>query len=143
MSPSVFQQFLALATSHQWLPLAILVVGLLVSWTRDTSKFPINIPARFQPLVALVLGTIYAVLQAVSSGTAWHTAIENGLLMAMSSAGFAQLLVNTVFNGKLPSWLSWLTAVDPALVAAKKAGKVISAPLFGRSKVVVETAKAA
>lgn len=143
MSLATIQQLLALATSHQWLPLAILVVGLLVSWTSNTSKFPINIPARWQPLVTLGLGTLYAILQAVVSGTAWEIAVENGLIMAMSSAGFSQLIVNSVFNGTLPSWLSWLTLVDPNLVAAKKAGKMIHSPVFGRARILPAIPKAA
>lgn len=132
-------QILTLATGHKWLPLAIVVVGLLVSWTSDTSKFPVNIPDRYKPLVAIVLGQAYAVLEAVQGGSSWTTAVGHGVLVALSSAGLANLISTTIFNGNVPSWLSWVTALDPKRVAAKKAG-LLKAPLFGRAQIVQKAA---
>jgi hypothetical protein len=135
MSLDQIMEIFKLATGHQWLPLAILVVGYLVNLTSDTGKFPLNIPDRFKPLIALVLGQVYAVLEAVYGGSPWGTAVGHGLIATLAATGFAHILLNAVFNGTLPKWLAWLNFVDPTLVQAKKMGRLV-APLWGKKSVV-------
>jgi hypothetical protein len=142
MSLDTIMQIFKLATGHQWLPLAILVVGYLVTAMGDTTKLPINIPDRFKPLLALLLGQLYAVLEAVYGGSPWGTAISHGILVALSSVGFLHLLVNAIFNGTLPKWLAWLAFIDPTLTQAKKASTLV-APVFGRAFVKAPAMKTA
>lgn len=128
------QQLSTLFTGHQWLGIAIVVVGWLVSLTSDTSKLPLNIPDRFKPLIALLFGQLYAVLEAIQSGEDWKTAVAHGIVAALSATGFSTIIVNTIFNGTLPKALAWLSAIDPKLVQAKKLGLLI-APVWGKKTI--------
>lgn len=128
------QQISTLVTGHQWLGIAIVLVGWAVSLTSDTSKLPLNIPDRFKPLIALLFGQLYAVLEAIQSGEDWKTAVAHGIVAALSATGFSTIVVNTIFNGTLPKWLSWVSVIDPKLVQAKKLGLLV-APLWGKKTI--------
>jgi hypothetical protein len=130
----VFMQAAADFTGHKWMALAIVVIGYLVLLTKNTSKFPINIPARFKPLVVIVLGQGYAVLEAINGGSPWKTAVSHGVWVAFGSMGIFDVIVNSIFNGKLPKWLAWLSFVDPKLTAACEAG-TLQAPLVGKKTI--------
>lgn len=135
MDPNSIMQALTLAMGHQWMPLAVLVVGWLVMACSDTSKLPISIPDRFKPLLVLVLGQVYAVLEAVQGGSAWQAAVWHGLVVAFTTMGLFDVLVKAIFNGNLPTWLQWVTLIDPSLAALKRVGPLPAAPLFGFRKV--------
>lgn len=122
-------------TGHQWMPLAILVIGFLTTTLSDTSKLPVSIPDRWKPVLVVVLGETYAVLIDHQGGTAWLPSIWHGVVTAFSAMGLFDLVVNSLFNGNLPKWLAWLALIDPKLVAAKNIG-ALKAPLVGKAVVL-------
>jgi hypothetical protein len=124
-------------TGHQWMPLAILIIGYLVTLTSDVSKFPVTVPARWKPVIVLVLGQAYAVLQNINGGEKWQSAVYHGLLTSFATMGLFDLVINGIFNGNLPKWLAWLAFFDKKLVAAKAQGATIDAPLVGTRKTSV------
>jgi hypothetical protein len=120
-------------TGHKWMPLAILVIGYLVTLTSDTSKFPVNIPDKWKPVVAIVLGEVYSTLIAISDGTNWKAAVWHGLVTAMATSGLFDLVINGFFNGNLPKWLKWIAFIDPKLISAKEKGTLV-APAVGKAR---------
>lgn len=129
-------------TGHQWIPLAILVVGWLTSMFSDVSNFPVNIPDRWKPVVVIVLGQAYAVLEAIQGGSAWKTAVTHGLVVSFTTMGLFDLLVKAVFNGNIPSWLQVVSLFNPKLVSLKAEGKGFIRPLVGFWHSPSETKKA-
>lgn len=99
-------QLIALIESHAWLAVAILCVGFLVRLTAKDSKFPVNIPEAWQPVLVLALGTLADVLQEVSSGKPWKAAVNPALVIAL-----AVLVAKAYYHGNEPAWLKWLALV--------------------------------
>lgn len=120
-------------TGHKWLPLAILVVAWLVAACSDTSKLPISIPDRYKPVAVIVLGQVYAVLQAITGGVPWKRAVWNGLVTAFGAMALFDVIVKTIWQGHPPAWLAKFTFIDPKLVEAKKSVG-LTTKFFGGSK---------
>lgn len=134
--------FVADFQGHKWLPLAVLLIGYLTTLMSDTSKFPINIPDRWKPVLVVGLGQVYAVLTAASGGDTWSHAVWSGAVAAFGTMGLFDLLVRAIFNGNLPKWLAWLAVIDSNLASAKKAGVTLTSNVFGRTKLVAPVPKA-
>lgn len=93
--------FLDLIAKHQWVGLAALVIGLMVRLLKEDSTFPpFAIPARWRPLLAMGLGVVSGVLQAVSTGTRWHDAILGGLVSAFVAIAGHDAIVGSIRDGK-------------------------------------------
>jgi hypothetical protein len=120
-------------TGHKWLPAAVVLIGWLTTLLSDTSKFPITIPDRWKPMAVLILGQVYATVQAVAGGVTWPHAVWGGLVAAFGTMGLFDVVVKAIFQGQLPKWLQWLAAIDPNLVAAKRSVGLTS-QFFGRAK---------
>lgn len=106
--------------AHKWLPLAVLVVGVLTRALKDDTKLPINIPARWQPVVVLAFSFAYAALQAYASGAPWQTAVKDAATIAVVTMGAFDILVKAVFNGNdAPAWLSFLLKEADAYVTSE------------------------
>ncbi|MDB4994369.1 MAG: hypothetical protein JWM74_1801 [Myxococcaceae bacterium] len=79
----------ALVVAHSWIPLLALIVFAVVRLLKSDTKIPINIPPRFRPVLAVVLGSIGGVLDHVASGTPWKQAMING-----ATGGVLAILAN-------------------------------------------------
>ncbi len=101
---------LGLVHQHAWLALAVLAMGFLARVMKDDTKLPFfNIPARWQSVLVLVLGQVYAGLQAVFGGMPWTTAMTQGLIAAFLTMGLFDLIVKAVLDGRdMPTFLAWL-----------------------------------
>lgn len=102
--------------SQMWMGVAIIAIGTVTRLLKDDTKIPINIPARWQPVVTLLLGQLYAVLQAVQGGMAWKDAIIQGFQVAFVTMGLFDLVIKALFGGKdMPAPLVGLlkTSGDP------------------------------
>ena len=84
-----YAQLLALAQTHQWLALAVLIIGWITEMSRPESKFPINIPDRFRPLFASIVGAIYGVLLLRQQGDTWQTAMIDGFKSVFGTPAMA------------------------------------------------------
>jgi len=112
----VWTTFVAFVASKQWMPMAILVIGYLVRLTSQQSKFPLNIPTRWQPIVVLALGQVYAVMVSVSGGGAWGPSALHGLEVAVWTMGLFDVVVKAVWNGNTPPWLSVIWGMVQPLI---------------------------
>jgi hypothetical protein len=74
----------SLVQGHRWIPLAALVIhGLTRALKSDRVPAPLDrIPPAARPGVALGLGALAGVLDHVTGGTPWGTALLAGLLAA-------------------------------------------------------------
>src|ERR1700722_2842840 len=104
-------------TQKKRMALAVIVIGFLHVLFSNSSSFPVNIPQRFRPLIVIVLGEGYAVIEAVSSGEMSLPAVEHGLLLAFTTMGLAEVLTPLICPNGLPSWLKWIQ--QPALVPSE------------------------
>lgn len=109
-------------SGHKWLPLAVVVISYLVSLTNDWSKFPVTVPDRWKPVVALALGQAYAVLSATAGGTPWKLAVRDGVIAAFVTMGAYDVVVKALYGDKpIPRWLAWLSLgkMDHPAIAKK------------------------
>jgi hypothetical protein len=103
MDPDFITQLLALAKAHSWVALAALVIGLLVRLVRDDSTvawFPITIPSRWRPLIALGLGIVSGILNALVAKVDWPAAIVGGVVSAVTAMGGHAIVINALRNGR-------------------------------------------
>jgi hypothetical protein len=103
MDPDFLTQLLALAKAHSWVALAALVIGLLVRLVRDDSTvawFPVTIPSRWRPLIALGLGIVSGVLNQLVLKVDWATAIVGGIVSAVTAMGGHAVVINALRNGR-------------------------------------------
>lgn len=101
----------SLLTAHHYLPIAVIVIGYLTRLTSDMSKFPINVPTDYQPVVVVVLGQVYAAIVAVSGGASWKDAVISGLATSLFTMGLFDLVIKAIFKGKEPAWLARLALI--------------------------------
>lgn len=93
--------FLDLIAKHQWVGLAALVIGFVVRLLKEDSRFPpFALPARWRPLLAMGLGVVSGILQAVSTGTPWRDAILGGLVSAFVAIAGHDAIVGSLRDGK-------------------------------------------
>jgi hypothetical protein len=103
MDADFITQILALAKAHSWVALAALIIGLLVRLVRDDSTvawFPITIPSRWRPLIALGLGMVSGVLNQLIAKVDWPSAIVGGVVSAVTAMGGHAILINALRNGR-------------------------------------------
>jgi len=114
MDPS---QLLDLLTSHNYLALAVVLIGWSVQMLGPDSKFPLTIPLIAgrdpKPLIVAVLSMAYAVVVAVSGGSSWADALKHGALTGLLTMGLFDLVVKFAFNGNVPAWLNALALIFP------------------------------
>ncbi len=99
---------LVLVESHAWLAIAVLCVGYLVRLTGKDSRFPLDIPEQWQPVLVLGLGVLADVLQEVSAGKSWKAAVNPALVIAV-----IVLALKAYYRGREPAWLRWVALVAP------------------------------
>lgn len=114
-------QTILLGNSNVALAVAVMVVGAIVRLLKDDTKFPIDIPARWQPVVTVFIGQVYAVLQAIAGGVDWKVAVGAGLKVAFVAMGLFDLVVKALLNGHdAPWWLGWLLKSADVQTGQKK-----------------------
>jgi hypothetical protein len=91
-----------LAKDHSWPLLAAIVVGFLVRLVKE-ERVPINVAPRFRPLLAVALGMVSAICEAVILKTPILTAAIGGFGSAVIAIGGHDVLVEAIFGGKEPS----------------------------------------
>lgn len=69
------------ASKGSWVAVAALVTWALIA-AMKSDRIPINIPPRARPIIALVLGQVFAVLSAVMGGVSWPAAVVSGVAAA-------------------------------------------------------------
>jgi len=95
--------------SVKWVPVAVASIAWLTSLTSDWSRFPLEVPDRWKPVVVMVLGQVYAVLLAILAGVPWKEAAWQGVVTSVATMGTFDLLSKAVWGDDPPPWArAWL-----------------------------------
>lgn len=73
------EALVALVMAHKWVALTVVAIGALVRLTKEDTVVPIDVPARWRPLLAFFLGQASAVLEHLAAGAPWGAAVVDGL----------------------------------------------------------------
>lgn len=123
MTPDEIMQAFA---DGKWLLLAIAAITYVTRLTAPDSKFPLHIPTRWAPLVALALGQVLAALQVVAGGTTAPRAIFNGAVVSFISMGSFDVVAKAVMGDK--EWPQWLKALAFVFDRQRATAKTPSVP---------------
>lgn len=94
-------QIIALLLAHQWVVASSVVIGALVRLQKNGKlTLPWTIPARYRPLLALGLGLVSGMLEAVIAGTPWSSAIVGGLVSAAMAGLGHGVVIEALRNGR-------------------------------------------
>lgn len=94
------EQILDMWKSGGWVPFAALAVGLIVRVTKEDTKLPIDIPAKWRPMVAIVAGALLGAFEKVIAGGAWKDALLGGAAAAVLAIAGHYLGVDVARGGK-------------------------------------------
>lgn len=92
-----------LIEDHAWLPLASMVIYALTRLIKDdrfVAWFPITIEPRYRSWFAVALGVASGVLQALTTGAKWPTAMVGGLISAYTAISGHDLIVESLRKGR-------------------------------------------
>lgn len=113
MDQTEISNALMLLAGRKWLLLFILIIGWFTRLFSDKSRFPAEVPARWRPVIVLVLAQCYSTATAIDKGIPWRTAVVQGLIVAFMAMGLFDLVVKAFFNGNEPRWIAWLALIFP------------------------------
>lgn len=78
------EALLALVLAHKWIAVSAIVIGVLVRLAKeDVTTIPVVVPAKWRPLLAVVLGQLSAVLEHLAAGAPWGTAVVDGVIASV------------------------------------------------------------
>lgn len=102
MTPTEIDIVVSLVTGQKWLMASIIVIGLLVRLSKSdvAQRWLTPVPARYRPLVALVLGVASGILEAVAAGTPWLAALLRGLLAAAVAMAGHDVVIEGLLGGR-------------------------------------------
>lgn len=90
----------ALVIKHQWVPLAMVVIGLVIRLLKSDTKIPVTIPPRARAVTALLLGVVAAGLHRVQSGVEWQQAIFESIVAALLAIAGHNVVIDGLRGGK-------------------------------------------
>jgi hypothetical protein len=93
----------ALAKSHNWIPLTAVVVAALIRVAksdRAVAWFPVAVSPRWRAWAALLLGVALGVLQKLATGGTWLEAIVGGLVAGQVAISGHELVVEGLRKGR-------------------------------------------
>src|SRR5574338_298624 len=93
-------QLIALVIAHKWIAVAAVLIGAIVRALKQDTPIPITIVAKYRPWLALGLGQVSGVLQALSTGTPWKEALVGGLVSSVVAILGHDLVIESMRNGK-------------------------------------------
>lgn len=94
------QAVVDMVAKRAWVPLAALVVGLIVRLLKSDTKVPIDVPPRVRVWLALGLGVLSGVLEAVATGRAWGDAIVGGVVSAALAILGQNVVIDSLRGGR-------------------------------------------
>jgi len=109
---SLFLQVWTLAKSHNYLALAVVVIGWLARMLKKDSRFPLTVPERWRPFAVVLLGLAYGALVAVSGGEPWPEALRDGFEAALFAMGLYAVVIKAALGGNPPRFLALLALVS-------------------------------
>lgn len=88
-------------TAIAWFSLTAIVIGGIVRLLKSDTPLP-TVPPRLRPWLALGLGLLAGVLQAVTTGTPWLQALGSGFSAAVTAITGHELVVESLRGGVEP-----------------------------------------
>src|ERR1019366_6133912 len=91
--------------SHQYVALAVLLAAYVRRLCASDSKFPISLPAAWQPVATAAVGACYGGLVAYQGGLSVDAALLS-TVMAAGAMGLADMILVAIFADptKAPAW---------------------------------------
>jgi hypothetical protein len=77
------EALLALILAHKWIAASSILIGAIVRLVKSDTILPVDVPAKWRPLLAIVLGQVAAVLEHLAAGASWGTAVANGVIASV------------------------------------------------------------
>lgn len=96
MDPKLFLEALK---GHTWPIVAAFLVGLIVRYLKSPA-FPLDIPVRYRPLLAVALGVLSGASEAVIAGTPLVDALVGGLFSAGAAIVGHDVLIEGARGGR-------------------------------------------
>jgi hypothetical protein len=95
-----FSQLLALLAERKWIPLSALVVWMVVRLLKSDTKIPVDIPPRWRPVLAVVLGVAASSLDKIAEGGDWRKVAPEGLAVGVIAILVQVFGVDVLRGGK-------------------------------------------
>lgn len=85
-----------------WVAAAALIIGAVVRYLKTDSPLPawLHVPPGWRPWLAVALGIVAGVLDAVAMGTPWADAVAKGVLAAVGAMAGHHLVIEKGRGGK-------------------------------------------
>ncbi|WP_394847415.1 hypothetical protein LZC95_08110 [Pendulispora brunnea] len=96
---STIEEVIGLALDHKWVPVAALIIGAIIRVLKSARPIGI-VPPAWRPWLALALGAVAGVLQAVLAGSSWTKAVTDGLVAAMTAIAGHDLVIESLRGGR-------------------------------------------
>jgi len=96
------ETIITLIMSHQWLALSVVLIGVTVRLlkTERAQRWLVAIPPRYRPLLAVGLGIVSGILEAIAAGTPWIEALLRGLLAAVVAMAGHDVIIEGLLGGR-------------------------------------------
>ncbi|WP_394844032.1 DUF4231 domain-containing protein [Pendulispora brunnea] len=92
-------ELLTLAAQGKWIVVGAIVIGAIVRLLKSDTPLP-TVPSQWRPWLALGLGAVAGILQAVAAGTPWQKALIDGLVSALTAIAGHDLLIESLRGGR-------------------------------------------
>lgn len=89
-----------LSLDRKWLAATALLIGLVVRVLKSDIKLTPTIPSRWRPWLAIGLGVVAGVLDAMVRGTMWKKAIAEGVVAAVMAMVGHDLFIAGLRGGR-------------------------------------------
>ena len=85
-----------------WVAAAALIIGAVVRYLKTDSPLPewLHVPKEWRPWLAVALGVVAGVLDAVAMGTPWFNAIAGGIVSAIGAIVGHEVVIEKARGGK-------------------------------------------
>ncbi|WP_394833574.1 hypothetical protein LVJ94_44415 [Pendulispora rubella] len=113
-------EILTLAAQGKWIVVGAIVIGAIVRLLKSDTPLP-TVPSQWRPWLALGLGAVAGIFQAVAAGTPWKKALLDGLVSALTAIAGHDLLIESLRRGREIGGGQTATPV-PAVAPALKEG---------------------
>lgn len=77
------EALLTLILAHKWIAASAILIGAIVRLAKTDTVLPVDIPAKWRPLLAVALGQLSAVLEHLAAGVPWGTAVVDGVIASI------------------------------------------------------------
>lgn len=93
------EEFFAIIVAHKWITIASLIIGAIVRGLKSDTPLPTVAP-RWRPALAVCLGLVSGMLEAILDATPWQKAMAGGLVSAAVAIAGHDVIVKWLRDGR-------------------------------------------